>query len=229
MTDWLRDRYSDMERPASDAAYLRNLHPAISAIQSQIEADAAREQEPITDQASARFLAMLVRVSGARQALEIGTNLGYSASWIAGALPPDGLLTCVDISAELLDRARAAWLRGGIAGQIETHCGKALDVLQRLPGPYDFAYIDANKEDYQGYLDAVIDRLRPGGVVAVDNLLWGGQAAKDPEDVSQLRETTPLIRAFNRSFLDDPRLDSTIVQIGDGIGIGVTRSGRRTS
>ena len=66
MTDWLRDRYSDMERPASDAAYLRNLHPAISAIQSQIEADAAREQEPITDQASARFLAMLVRVSGGR-------------------------------------------------------------------------------------------------------------------------------------------------------------------
>ena len=115
MTDWLRDRYSDMERPASDAAYLRNLHPAISAIQSQIEADAGREREPITDRASARFLAMLVRVSGARQALEIGTNLGYSASWIAGAIPPDGLLTCVDISAELLDRADHFVLSAGRA------------------------------------------------------------------------------------------------------------------
>ena len=93
MTDWLRERYSDVERPVSDAAYLRDLHPAISAIQSQIEADAGREREPITDRASARFLAMLVRVSGARQAIEIGTNLGYSASWIAGALPTDGLLT----------------------------------------------------------------------------------------------------------------------------------------
>ena len=224
MTDWLRERYSDVERPACDAAYLRNLHPAISAIQSQIEADAGREKEPITDRASARFLAMLVRVSGARQALEIGTNLGYSASWIAGALPADGRLTCIDVSAELLERARASWDRGQVGDRIQTHCGRALEILPHLSGPYDFAYIDANKEDYQGYLDAVIKLLRVGGVVAVDNLLWGGQAARDPDDLSQLRDTTPLIRAFNRAFLDDPRLDSTIVQVGDGVGVGVTRS-----
>ena len=96
-------------------------------------------------------------------------------------------------------------------------------LLPNLPGPFDFAYIDANKDDYPAYLDAVVERLRPGGVVCVDNLLWGGQAAMETDDPNRPRQWTPIIRAFNRSFLDDPRLDSTIVQVGDGVGIGVKR------
>ena len=216
-------RRQDTDRPARDWAYLQNVHPAISPVQARIEREAERDREPITERESARLLATFVRACGARTALEIGTNLGYSATWIAGALPPDGRLICLDIDAELLERAREHLEHARLADRVELRCGRALDLLPDLPGPFDFAYIDANKDDYPAYLDAVVERLRPGGVVCVDNLLWGGQAAMETDDPNRPRQWTPIIRAFNRSFLDDPRLDSTIVQVGDGVGVGVKR------
>ena len=216
-------RRQDTDRPVRDWAYLQNLHPAISPVQARIEREAERDREPITERESARLLATFVRACGARTALEIGTNLGYSATWIAGALPPDGRLICLDIDAELLERAREHLEHARLADRVELRCGRALDLLPDLPGPFDFAYIDANKDDYPAYLDAVVERLRPGGVVCVDNLLWGGQAAMETDDPNRPRQWTPIIRAFNRSFLDNPRLDSTIVQVGDGVGIGVKR------
>ena len=216
-------RRQDPDRPARDWAYLQNVHPAITPVQARIEREAEQDHEPITERESARLLASFVRACGARTALEVGTNLGYSATWIAGALPPDGRLICVDIDAELLERAREHLEHARLADRVELRCGRALDLLPDLPGPFDFAYIDANKDDYPAYLDAVVERLRPGGVVCVDNLLWGGQAAMETDDPNRPRQWTPIIRAFNRSFLDNPQLDSTIVQVGDGVGIGVKR------
>ncbi len=216
-------RRQDTDRPARDWAYLQNVHPAISPVQARIEREAEQDHEPITERESARLLASFVRACGARTALEVGTNLGYSATWIAGALPPDGRLICLDIDAELLERAREHLEHARLADKVELRCGRALDLLPDLPGPFDFAYIDANKDDYPAYLDAVVERLRPGGVVCVDNLLWGGQAAMETDDPNRPRQWTPIIRAFNRSFLDHPQLDSTIVQVGDGVGIGVKR------
>ena len=216
-------RRQDPDRPARDWAYLQNVHPAISPVQARIEREAEQDHEPITERESARLLASFVRACGARTALEVGTNLGYSATWIAGALPPDGRLICLDIDAELLERAREHLEHARLADRVELRCGRALDLLPDLPGPFDFAYIDANKDDYPAYLDAVVERLRPGGVVCVDNLLWGGQAAMETDDPNRPRRWTPIIRAFNRSFLDNPQLDSTIVQVGDGVGIGVKR------
>ncbi len=216
-------RRQDTDRPARDWAYLQDVHPAISPVQARIEREAERDREPITERESARLLASFVRACGARTALEVGTNLGYSATWIAGALPPDGRLICLDIDAELLERAREHLEHARLADRVELRCGRALDLLPDLPGPFDFAYIDANKDDYPAYLDAVVERLRPGGVVCVDNLLWGGQAAMETDDPNRPRQWTPIIRAFNRSFLDNPQLDSTIVQVGDGVGVGVKR------
>ena len=216
-------RRQDPDRPARDWAYLQNVHPAITPVQARIEREAEQDHEPITERESARLLASFVRACGARTALEVGTNLGYSATWIAGALPPDGRLICLDIDAELLERAREHLEHARLADRVELRCGRALDLLPDLPGPFDFAYIDANKDDYPAYLDAVVERLRPGGVVCVDNLLWGGQAAMETDDPNRPRQWTPIIRAFNRSFLDNPQLDSTIVQVGDGVGIGVKR------
>ena len=216
-------RRQDTDRPARDWTYLRDVHPAITPVQARIEREAERDHEPITERESARLIATLVRACGARTALEVGTNLGYSASWIAGALPPDGRLICLDIDADLLERARQHLEHARLVDRVELRCGRALDLLPDLPGPFDFGYIDANKDDYPAYLDAVVERLRPGGVVCVDNLLWGGQAAMETDDPNRPRQWTPIIRAFNRSFLDDPRLDSTIVQIGDGVGIGVKK------
>ncbi len=216
-------RRQDPDRPARDWAYLQDIHPAISGAQARIEREAAKDREPITERESARLLATLVRACGARTALEIGTNLGYSATWIAGALPRDGCLVCLDIDAEILERAREHLTHERVADKVELRCGAALDLLADLPGPFDFAYIDANKDDYPAYLEACVERLRPGGVVCVDNLLWGGQAAMETDDPNRPRQWTPIIRSFNRSFLDHPQLDSTIVQIGDGVGIGVKR------
>ena len=216
-------RRQDPDRPARDWAYLQDVHPAITPVQARIEREAEQDHEPITERESARLLASFVRACGARTALEVGTNLGYSATWIAGALPPDGRLICLDIDAELLERAREHLEHARLADRVELRCGRALDLLPDLPGPFDFAYIDANKDDYPAYLDAVVERLRPGGVVCVDNLLWGGQAAMETDDPNRPRQWTPIIRAFNRSFLDNPQLDSTIVQVGDGVGIGVKR------
>ena len=216
-------RRQDPDRPARDWAYLQNVHPAITPVQARIEREAEQDHEPITERESARLLASFVRACGARTALEVGTNLGYSATWIAGALPPDGRLICLDIDAELLERAREHLEHARLADRVELRCGRALDLLPDLPGPFDFAYIDANKDDYPAYLDAVVERLRPGGVVCVDNLLWGGQAAMETDDPNRPRQWTPIIREFNRAFLDHPQLDSTIVQVGDGVGIGVKR------
>ena len=188
-------RRQDTDRPARDWAYLQNVHPAISPVQARIEREAERDREPITERESARLLASFVRACGARTALEVGTNLGYSATWIAGALPPDGRLICLDIDAELLERAREHLEHARLADKVELRCGRALDLLPDLPGPFDFAYIDANKDDYPAYLDAVVERLRPGGVVCVDNLLWGGQAAMETDDPNRPRQWTPIIRA----------------------------------
>ena len=216
-------RREGLDRPSLDLAYLHDVHPSVTPVQARIEREAEEERQPITERESARLIATLVRACGARTALEVGTNLGYSATWIAGALPPDGRLICLDIDAELLERARGHLGHARLADRVELRLGRALDLLRDLPGPFDFAYIDANKDDYPAYLDAVVERLRPGGVVAVDNLLWGGQIAMETEDSNRPRQWTPIIKAFNRSFLDDPRLDSTIVQVGDGVGIGVKR------
>lgn len=214
------DRHAP-ERYPRDAAYLAEIHPAAGALFRDIEKVAADEGEPITERPSARLLGFVVRAIGARRALEIGTNLGYSAIWIANALTGDGELVAIDIDQQMLDRARANFERAGVSSKVTTHCGPALEVLPSVRGPFDFAYIDADKQEYGRYLDAVIERLRPGGVVAIDNLLWLGQAAHDPEDDEFMRATTPVIREFNRKFLRDPRLHATIVQVGDGVGLGV--------
>jgi caffeoyl-CoA O-methyltransferase len=121
------------------------------------------------------------------------------------------------------ERARVNADRAGVGDRVTLVTGPALETLAGIAGPFDFAYIDADKGSYPQYLDAVVERLRPGGVVALDNLLWLGQAAHEPEDSDFSRESTPIIRVFNEAFLADARLDTTIVQVGDGIGLGVKR------
>ncbi len=211
------------ERYLRDADYLREIHPDVGAVLTEIEAVAGREGQPITERESARLLAFVVRAIGARRALEIGTNLGFSAIWIAGALPDDGRLITIDQDAEILARARRNFSEAGVDGKIQTVHGSALDALGSIEGPFDFAYIDANKFDYPALLDEVVTRLRAGGVVAIDNLLWLGQAAHQPQDTEHMRTATPIVREFNRNLLADARLDATIVQVGDGIGLGVKR------
>ena len=163
----------------------------------------------------ATLLRILVAATGARRAIEVGTFTGFSALAIARGLPPDGQLLCLDVSEEWTAIARRYWARAGVAGRIELRLGPAAETLRGLPAspPYDFAFIDADKKGYPVYWDEIVRRLRPGGLVAVDNVLWGGevvQADKHGEDVDAIRQ-------FNEMVLADKRVESVMLAVADGL------------
>ena len=165
----------------------------------------------------ARLLGWLVRLIGARRTLEIGTFTGASALAVAQALPDDGRLVACDVSDEWTSIARRYWSEAGVRHKIDLRLGPALDTLAQLRreggGPFDFAFIDADKEPIRAYFEGALALMRVGGLVAVDNTLWGGQVterrARDPD--------TRAIDAFNRRVTDDPRVDSVQLTVGDGV------------
>jgi O-methyltransferase len=164
------------------------------------------------------FLAMLVRLTGARRALEIGTFTGYSALAIATALPSDGRLTCCDVSDEWTQVARRYWREAGVAERIDLRLAPAADTLRDLlresgPDSFGFAFIDADKTGYDGYYEACLTLLRPGGLMAFDNTLWSGAVA----DPAQNDPDTTALRTLNLKARDDPRVTSCLVSMGDGV------------
>ena len=165
----------------------------------------------------ARLLAWLVRLICARRALEIGTFTGASALAVARALPEDGTLVACDVSAQWTEIARRHWIKAGVRQKIDLRLAPALDTLGQLARegqpPFDFAFIDADKEPVQEYFEKTLELLRPGGVIAVDNTLWGGAVA-DP--TINDAETTA-IRRFNASVASDSRVDATLLTVGDGV------------
>jgi caffeoyl-CoA O-methyltransferase len=161
------------------------------------------------------LLRLLVRLCGAGRAIEVGTFTGYSSLCIARALPPGGRLLCCDVNEEWTSMARRYWERAGLTDRIELRLGPALETLARLPmGPlFDFAFIDAEKTEYIAYYDALVPRMATGGLMAVDNVLHRGWVAGTAEP----DERTHLMREFNEHVLVDPRTESVIVPIADGL------------
>ena len=164
------------------------------------------------------FLALLVRLTGARRALEIGTFTGYSALAVAAALPADGRLTCCDVSDEWTQMARRYWREAGVAERIDLRLAPAADTLRDLlresgPDSFDFAFIDADKTGYDGYYEACLMLLRPGGLMAFDNTLWSGAVA----DPAQTDPDTTALRALTLKARDDSRVTSCLVSMGDGV------------
>jgi predicted O-methyltransferase YrrM len=164
------------------------------------------------------FMALLVELMGAKRCLEVGTFTGYSSTRVALALPPDGTMVCCDISREWTDVARRYWERAGVADRIELVLGPALDSLDAMltagqAGSFDFAFLDADKDYYPEYSDRLIALLRPGGLLAIDNVFWGGDVA-DPEiDNTSVRA----IRSMNQALADDARVSLAMVPIADGL------------
>jgi caffeoyl-CoA O-methyltransferase len=161
------------------------------------------------------FMALVTRLIGARRAVEVGTFTGYSSLSIARALPDDGTLLCCDVSEEWTAVARKYWERAGVDGKIELRIAPAVETLRSLPvgEKFDLAFIDADKENYPNYYEEVLARLRPGGVILVDNTLWMG-AVVDPEATD---DQTNTIREFNDAVVTDDRVDSVILTVGDGL------------
>jgi caffeoyl-CoA O-methyltransferase len=171
-----------------------------------------------------QFMALLVKLLGARQCLEIGTFTGYSALACALALPPGGRLVTLDISAEWTAIARRHWADAGVADRIELRLGPAAASLDGLiadgaAGRFDFAFIDADKTGYDAYYERVLQLVRPGGLIAFDNVLWSGRVA-DPN--AQDADTIAL-RALNRKLHDDTRIDLSMLPVGDGLTLARRR------
>jgi caffeoyl-CoA O-methyltransferase len=170
------------------------------------------------------FLPFLAALIGARQVLEIGTFTGYSALAVAAALPADGRLVCCDVSAEWTAIGRAAWAEAGLAHKIELKLGPAAATLDGMiadgaAGRFDFAFIDADKENYDRYYEQCLVLVRKGGLIAIDNVLWSGAVA-DPE---KRDPATEAIRAFNRKLRADARVDFSLVPVGDGLALARVR------
>ena len=165
-----------------------------------------------------QLMGLLIELIGARRSLEVGVFTGYSSTVVALALPPEGRLVACDVSAEWTDVARRYWREAGVESKIELHVRPALQTLDALlaagdAGSFDFAFIDADKPNYDAYYERCLTLLRPGGLVAVDNTLWNGAVS----DETDQRETTRAIRALNVKLAADSRVTASLVPIGDGL------------
>jgi predicted O-methyltransferase YrrM len=166
-----------------------------------------------------QFLQLLLKLTGALRCVEIGTFTGYSALAMALALPPRGRIVCCDLSEEWTSVAKKYWVRASVSKKIQLELGPALETLKKLKGPFDFAFIDADKANYQNYYERCLTLVRRGGLIAIDNTLWYGRVI-DRRDQSA---DTRAIRAFNRRLRRDRRVDIALVPIGDGLTLALKR------
>jgi caffeoyl-CoA O-methyltransferase len=167
------------------------------------------------------FLSLLAAVTGARRAIEVGTFTGYSALCLARGLPEDGRLVCCDVSEEWTAVARRHWEAAGVARRIELRLGPALDTLRSLPTDpdVDLAFIDADKGSYVDYYEELLVRLRPGGLVVVDNVLWSGRVLDPDADDAD----TVALRAFNDRVAADARVEVVMLPVADGLTLARKR------
>ena len=172
------------------------------------------------------LLGLLVRMLGARRVVEVGTFTGYSALAMAMALPPGGRIVCCDVSEEYTSIARRYWRDAGVEDRIDLRLGPARDTLATLlaaegPGSVDLAFIDADKTGYDAYYEACLQLLRPGGLIAIDNVLWYGKVA----DPSVKDADTAALRALNLKVRDDSRVDAVVLSVGDGLTLARKKGG----
>jgi len=172
-----------------------------------------------------QFMALLVQLIGAKKTLEVGVFTGYSSLSVALALPADSKIIACDVSEEYTAIARRYWQQAGVADKIDLRLAPAIETLDQLLAAsvaqtFDFAFIDADKENYDAYYERCLQLVRPGGLIAIDNVLWSGRAA-DPLDQDQ---STQAIRAFNEKLHDDERITLSLVPIADGLTLALKRS-----
>lgn len=170
------------------------------------------------------FMGMMVRLMGVRRALEVGVFTGYSSLSVARAMPDDGELIACDVSEHWTSIARRYWKEAGVDHKIKLHLRPAVETLDALlasgqAGTFDFAFIDADKVNYGAYYERALQLLRPGGLIAVDNVLWHSRVI----DLNVNDEDTVAIRAFNAALRNDTRVDQMLLPIGDGVTLARKR------
>lgn len=196
-------------------------HPALSALREATREHPHANMQIGPDQG--QFMAWLVRLMGAKRTIEVGTFTGYSALAVALALPDDGRVLACDISDEYTRVGRRHWVQAGVAHKIELVLAPALQTLEARiekgeAGFYDFAFIDADKANYDGYYERCLQLIRPGGVIVFDNMLWGGAVALPSTDAD-----TTALQALNDKLHRDERVDVSLLTVGDGLALARKR------
>jgi caffeoyl-CoA O-methyltransferase len=212
----------DIVSPAIDDYLLAHSTPADAVLRDLAEEthrDLARQSVMQISHDEGELLTMLVRLTGARRAVEVGTFTGYSSICIARGLPADGHLLCCDVSEEYTSVARRYWDRAGLGDRIELRLGPAVETLRSLPSePHlDFAFIDADKTGYPSYVEEVLPRLRPGGLMVLDNMLRSGRVLAPESDDDRA------IHALNESLVADDRVDVVLLPVRDGVSLARKR------
>ena len=210
---------------ATDLDWIESIAAPVSSALAAIETAAEPLGIPIVNRDSGRVLQVLA--GGRRRIVEVGTAYGFSTLWMALGQPADGTIVTIDPDRERTDLARGWWRQAGIADEritvVNAPALRALaDGEPALAGPFDMVFIDALKPEYGAYLDALVDRLAPGALIAADNVLWSGRVSgARPADAGDAN--TDALRAFDASVLADPRFSATILPVGDGLLIAAWR------
>ena len=159
-----------------------------------------------------RLLALLSKLISPKQILEIGTYTGYSALCMAEGLNPNGRIDTIDINEELMDIQRRYFDTAGFGKQITQHLGNAAEIIPSIKGTFDLVFIDADKEQYPRYFDLVVNRVRSGGLIIADNVLWSGKVVNTAKD-----EATKALQVFNKKVTEDPRVETVLLPVRDGL------------
>lgn len=182
-----------------------------------VEDAGLRDGWPIVGAAEGSFLHILARAIGARRILELGTAIGYSGTWFARALPAEGQLITVEADPETAKTAEANLAATGSKDRVTVLVGPAQEILPDIEGPFDLVFVDIHKEGYPEVLDPCIRKLRVGGLLVTDNVLWSGKVA-DPKDRSK---DTAAIRTYNERLAKDPRMLAAILPLRDGVSVAI--------
>jgi len=197
-------------------------HPALARCREETQQMGPAAGMQIAPEQGA-FLALIVKLVGATRCLEVGTFTGYSALSVALALPAAGRVVALDVSREFTDKARVYWRAAGVEDKVDLRLGPGLESLDRMiaakEGPFDFAFIDADKTNYDNYYERALRLVRPGGLIAFDNMLWSGAVA----DSSVTDPDTIALRSLNAKIHGDERVDMALATIGDGVMLARVR------
>jgi caffeoyl-CoA O-methyltransferase len=210
--------------PEAIERYLAGVNRRSDPVLDEIAAQARQRDLPIVHPETGRLLRLLVTAIGARRVLEIGAAIGYSAAWMARALPPDGLLITFERERDRAAEARRNFVRAGVAGIANVMVGDAARLVWKVSGPFDLIFQDGDKLQYEALLDRLLELLRPGGLLVTDNALWRGEVVPGyVERPHYPRETTEAIAAYNQRLATDPRVLSLVLPLGDGVSLAVKR------
>ena len=212
--------------PDAIERYLEGLNQLTDPLLRDIARDGDRQKLPLIDAEVGALLRVLATAIGATRILEIGTAIGYSGIWLAGALPADGMMVTMEVNPERARAARENIARAGLASRVSVIVGDAERLLAKVAGPFDLIFQDGDKTLYTPLLNRLVELLRPGGLLITDNVLWDGEVAPGFR-VSPTRDTadTRAIAEYNERLNHHPHVMTVIVPLRDGVAISVKRSG----